>query len=122
MINLRKGNTETIYFTGTEKATLTAPRFLFVFTNKASNEEVKINVANTSTVTRYDRASVVVNTYFTNKTDGLWSYQVYEKSDTSTTVSGTLVEEGFMRLKAATDFTQEVYTEQSNSFKVYNGE
>jgi len=122
MINLRKGNTETIYFTGTEKATLTAPRFLFVFTNKASNEEVKINVANTSTVTRYDRASVVVNTYFTNKTDGLWSYQVYEKSDTSTTVSGTLVEEGFMRLKAATDFAPEVYTEQSNSFKVYNGE
>ena len=122
MINLRKGNTETIYFTGTEKATLTAPRFLFVFTNKASNEEVKINLANTSTVTRYDRASVVVNTYFTNKTDGLWSYQVYEKSDTSTTVSGTLVEEGFMRLKAATDFTPEVYTEQSNDFKVYNGE
>ena len=122
MINLRKGNTETIYFTGTEKATLTAPRFLFVFTNKASNEEVKINVANTSTVTRYDRASVAVNTYFTNKTDGLWSYQVYEKSDTSTTVSGTLVEEGFMRLKAATDFAPEVYTEQSNSFKVYNGE
>ncbi|HOZ80342.1 MAG TPA: hypothetical protein PLY34_20265 [Ferruginibacter sp.] len=122
MINLRKGNTETIYFTGTEKATLTAPRFLFVFTNKSSNEEVKINLANTSTVTRYDRASVVVNTYFTNKTDGLWSYQVYEKSDTSTTVSGTLVEEGFMRLKAATDFAPEVYTEQSNSFKVYNGE
>ena len=122
MINLRKGNTETIYFTGTEKATLTAPRFLFVFTNKASNEEVKINVLNTSSVTRYDRASVVVNTYFTNKTDGLWAYQVYEKADTSTTVSGTLVEEGFMRLKAATDFTPEVYTEQSNSFKVYNGE
>ena len=122
MINLRKGNTETIYFTGTEKATLTAPRFLFVFTNKSSNEEVKINVANTSTVTRYDRASVVVNTYFTNKTDGLWSYQVYEKADTSTTVSGTLVEEGFMFLRPATDFAPEVYTEQSNSFKVYNGE
>lgn len=122
MINLRKGNTETIYFTGTEKATISAPRFLFVFTNKSSGEEVKINVLNTSTVTRYDRASVVVNTYFSGKTDGLWSYKIYEKSDTSTTVSGTLVEEGFMYLRPATDFTPEVYTEQSNTFKVYNGE
>lgn len=122
MINLRKGNTETIYFTGTEKATITAPRFLFVFTNKASNEEVNINVANTSTVDRYDSASIVVNTYFANKTDGLWAYRIYQKSDTSTTVSGVMVEEGFMYLRPTTDFTPEVYTEQSNDFKVYNGE
>jgi len=122
MINLRKGNTEVIYFTGTENATLTNPYFLFIFTNRATKEVVKVMVTNTSTSSRYDKGSVVVNTYFSNQDNGLWDYEVREKASASDmTVSGTVVEQGFMLLKPATDFAPSVYDDQSNTFKTYNG-
>jgi len=124
MITLRKGTTQTIYFTGTEKATLTAPRFLFVFTHRASGEVVKVNVANTSTTERYDSASIVVNNLFTNSTEGLWSYIIRQKAsnDSSTTESGAIVESGYMTLLPATDFAPTEYTEQSNEFVIYAGQ
>lgn len=123
MINLRKGNTETVYFTGTEKATLTAPYFLFVFTNRSTNDQVKVMATNTSTTARYDKFSLAVNTYFSNSTEGFWEYAVREKAvDTDQTETGTIVETGYMVLRPAADFAPTEYSEQSNAFKVYNGE
>ena len=123
MINLRKGNTEVVYFTGTEKATLTAPYFLFVFTNVLTSDIVKVMATNTSTTARVDKFSLVVNTYFSTSTNGFWTYSIREKASSSDmTVSGTEVEKGYMYLKAATDFEPTEYEGQSNAFKTYNGQ
>lgn len=123
MINLRKGQTETVYFTGTEKATLTDPYFLFVFTNRISTDVVKVMATNTSTTERVDKFSLVVNAYFTDATEGFWDYEIRQKADDEDmTVAGTIVETGYMYLRPATDFAPTEYTEQSNAFKTYNGQ
>lgn len=121
MINLKKGVTSTVYFTGTEKATLTNPRFLFVFLNRGSKVTFKVNVANTSTDSRYDKA--VINSSVTADYEpALYEYTIYEKSNTDTTESGTIVETGYMILRAATAFEMTEYSEQTNTFKVYDGQ
>ena len=122
MINLRKGNTETIYFTGTENTTLTAPFFLFIFTNRTTEDVVKIMATNTSTTARYNKFSTVVNTNFADATEGFWDYEIREKADnTDMTIAGTVVETGFMYLRPATDFTPVEYAGTDNDFKTYNG-
>lgn len=122
MINLTKGNTQVIYFTGTEKITLTAPFFLFIFTNRVTLDVVKVMATNTSTTTRYDKFSMVVNTYFTDAVEGFWEYEIREKaSNVDMTVAGTIVEEGFMYLNPATAFSPTEYDDQLNTFKTYNG-
>jgi hypothetical protein len=121
MINLKKGVTSTVYFTGTEKATLTNPRFLFVFLNRGSKVTFKVNVANTSTDARYDKA--VINSSVTADYEpALYEYTIYEKSNTDTTESGTIVETGYMILRAASEFEMTEYNEQTNTFKVYDGQ
>lgn len=123
MINLTKGNTEIIYFTGTEKATLTAPYFLFIFTNRATKAQVLVMATNTSTTERYDKASVVVNTHFSTSDLGLWQYEVREKASSSDmTIAGTVVEEGFMYLRPATAFAPTEYTAVNNEATQYDGQ
>lgn len=123
MINLQKGNTETVYFTGYEKATISNPYFLFVFTNRTTNDVVKVMAANTSTTRRYDKFSLTVNTYFSQKECGTWDYEVREKASSSDmTISGTIVETGYMNLIPETAFEPTEYTEQSTDFKVYKRE
>lgn len=123
MINLRKGNTEVVYFTGTENITLTAPYFLFIFTNRTTQDVVKVMATNTSTTGRYDKFSMAVNTYFPDATEGFWGYEIREKVNVDDmTVAGTVVEQGYMYLRAATDFEPVAYDEQSNDFKTYNGQ
>jgi len=123
MINLTKGNTETIYFTGTENATLVAPYFLFIFTNRTTEDVVKVMATNTSTTARYDKFSMVVNTYFTDATEGFWDYEIREKASVvDLTVAGTVVETGYMYLRPATAFEPVAYDETDNDFKTYNGQ
>jgi hypothetical protein len=123
MINLTKGNTEYIYFTGTEKALLVNPFFLFVFTNRITLDVVKVMVTNTSAFARYDKGVINVDTYFTGKDEGLWSYAVYEKaSNVDLTVAGNIVEIGYMNLIAETVFTPVEYSEQNNNFVTYDGQ
>lgn len=122
MINLKKGNTTVVYFTGTEKAVLTAPYFLLIFTNNVTSEVVKIMATNTSTTARYDKFSLVVNTYFTSSTNGFYNYEIYEKeSNLDMEISGNIVEQGYMHLTPATAFAPTDYTDQVNTFKTYNG-
>lgn len=123
MLNFRKGNTETVYFTGTENATLTAPYFLFTFTNRTTADVVSIMATNVSTTGRYDKFSLAVNIYFANYDTGFWEYAVREKaSNSDMTLTGTVVETGFMFLRAATDFEPTEYSGQSNAFTVYDGQ
>lgn len=123
MIVLRKGNTETVYFTGTEKATLTDPKFLITFTNRETLEVVIVPVTNISTTARYDEGSIVVNTYFSTSTTGFYEYSIKEYTGTypGSPTYGVVVETGYMYLNPAVDFTPTEYDDQSNTFKTYNG-
>lgn len=123
MINLRKGNTEVLYFTGTENATLTSPKFLLTFTNRETLEVVIVPVTNVSTTGRYDKASIVVNTYFSTSTTGFYSYSIREFTGSypASPTYGVVVETGYMYLNPAADFEPIAYAEQTNTFKTYNG-
>jgi hypothetical protein len=123
MINLTKGLTQDIYFTGSEKITLTNPYFLFIFTNRITSEVVKFMATNISTTLRYDKFSLVVNTYFSTSTTGFYDYEIREKASISDlAVTGTIVESGYAYLNPSTAFTPTIYTGQSNTVTVYNGE
>ena len=112
MIYLTKGATSQIILTLKEKQTLSAPNYLFVFTHRGSNIEVKfviLNAADTSAFKdRFNQFSIVTNTYFGTQDSGEWEYQIYEQTSTTNTNPANatgLVETGIMRLNESTSFT-----------------
>lgn len=112
MIYLTKGSTSQIILTLKEKQTLSAPNYLFVFTHRGSNIEVKfviLNAADTSGFKdRFNQFSIVTNTYFGTQDSGEWEYQIYEQTSTTNTnptLATGLVETGIMRLNESTSFT-----------------
>lgn len=120
MINLTKGLTQTIYFTGTERSTISHPYFLFVFIHRVTGDVVKLMATNQSITGRYDSFAFTVNNYFDLKEEGFWSYTIHQKvSSTDLTVSGLVVEEGYMYLNPATPFEPTKYEEQNNNFVTY---
>lgn len=117
MIRLTKGATSTIICTLAEKQTIVDANFLFVFTSRMTNEQVKfvlVSAADLSTnKTRWNEFSIVTNTYFANYQEGWYNYEVYEQESTSNTDSDglTLVEAGEMFLTDG----QEVDTTEFNN-------
>jgi len=112
MIYLTKGSTSQIILTLKEKQTLSAPNYLFVFTHRGSNIEVKfviLNAADTSSFKdRFNQFSIVTNTYFGTQDSGEWEYQIYEQTSTTNTNPANatgLIETGIMRLNESTSFT-----------------
>ena len=112
MIYLTKGATSQIILTLKEKQTLSAPNYLFVFTHRGSNIEVKfviLNAADTSSFKdRFNQFSIVTNTYFGTQDSGEWEYQIYEQTSTTNINPANatgLVETGIMRLNESTSFT-----------------
>ena len=111
MINLTKTATQNIYLTLTEKQLLTAPNYLFRFINRSSNLEVKfvlLNATDTSLFKdRYNKFSIVTDTYFSTSVNGMYVYEVYEQAGTGTNITGlNMVESGIMML----DSTSNVFT------------
>jgi hypothetical protein len=123
MIVLTKGEEQNVIFTGTENCLLTAPYFLFVFTNRITTDVVSFVVSNLSTTQRYDYFTLEVNDYFEDSETGFWTYDIYEQATNSgTSITGKhKVETGLMYLHPADTFTPIEYNEQDNSFKTYNG-
>lgn len=118
MIQLTRGQTQFIYLTLTEKQLLQSPNYLFVFTNRSSNQQVKFVKLNNTDVSqykdRYNKFSIVVNDYFGSSLNGQWDYQVYEQaSPTNTNPAGlNLLESGIMMLnQSATIFTEYTTTD-----------
>lgn len=124
MINLTKGNnSQVIYFTARELASITNPYFLFIFTNNLTGESVIFNKANESDNERVDKITIDVDAYFENYDCGMWDYTIRQKSNGSdVTVSGIVLEKGLMYLRQADPFAPTSYGEQNNTFKTYNGE
>lgn len=123
MIVLTKDEVKNVIFTGTENSVLINPYFLFVFTNRITQEEVKFVVTNQSDTLRYDVFELTVNDYFETAETGFWTYDVYEQSDdVNLDVTGlNKVETGYMFLNPAITFEPTKYNNQSNSFVTYNG-
>lgn len=116
MLHLTKGLTENIYFTGVENSPNAGALYDFIFVNRLTEESVTIsNQTNTSTTTRFQKVSIVVNTYFANKTTGFYEYSIFDDTDVK-------VETGLMYLHPSTNFAPTEYTEQVNTFVTYNGE
>jgi hypothetical protein len=115
MIHLVKTETNTIVLTLTEKQLLALPNYLFVFTNRSSNQEVKfvkLYASDTSLYKdRYNEFSIVTNTYFKNELEGQYTYEVYEQvSSTNLDITGlNKLETGIMWLSGTT-LTYNQYT------------
>ena len=104
MIRLTKGNTENIILTLTEKQLLTNPNYLFVFTNRSANTEIKFVLLNNADISqyksRYNEFSIVTNTKFGTALNGQYDYEIYEQASTTNTNPAGLnmVESGIMEL------------------------
>jgi hypothetical protein len=108
MIRLTKGQTQNIIVTLTEKQLLTNPNYLFIFTNRSANTEVKFVKLNATDISaykdRYNEFSIVVNTYFASSLNGQYDYEIYEQTSTTNTNPAGLnmVESGIMELVGTT--------------------
>jgi len=115
MIHLTKGETNTIIMTLTEKQLLTDPNYLFVFTNRSSNNVIKFVVLNASDLSlykdRYNEFSITTNTNFKNALEGQYTYEIYEQaSSTNLDITGlNKLETGIMWLSGST-LTYNQYT------------
>ena len=112
MIQLTKGQTQYIYLTLTEKELLVNPNYLFIFTSRSTNTSVSFVLLNATDVSlfkdRYNKFSIVTNTYFNTSLIGQYTYEVYEQASTTNTNPNGLnmLESGIMMLnEASTIFT-----------------
>ena len=122
MIQLTKGVTQFMYLTLTEKELLTNPNYLFVFRSRSTNTEVKFVLLNNTDISlfkdRYNKFSLVTNTYFNTSLIGQYTYEIYEQvSSSNTNPSGlNMLESGIMMLnEAATIFTS---YQTTDTFKI----
>lgn len=123
MLHIYKGIDNNLIFTGLELATITDPKYLFIFTS-ATDNCVKFVGTNISTDDRYQKV-LVSKSVFNNKESGTWRYKVREQASATNTkesLSGAIVEEGFMYLHDEVDCPQPEYNEQDNKFKTYTSE
>jgi hypothetical protein len=120
MIKLQRNNTETIYLTLSEYQTAPTDYYFFKFTNRLTNDEVLLTLENISENVYYQKFEIDVSE-FDNKDSGFYTYEVWE-SNVNEEQIGDRLESGFMILYESSIFTPEGYSEQSNSFKTYNGQ
>lgn len=122
MIHLTKGQTDSIILTLTEKQLLTNPNYLFVFTNRSSNLQVKFVQLNAADVSlykdRYNKFSIVTNTYFGSSLNGQYVYNIYEQVSTSNTdpTGLNLLETGILELNG-TSISYAQYS-TTNTYKI----
>ena len=122
MIRLTKGQTQNIILTLTEKQLLTNPNYLFVFTNRSANTEVKFVRLNNTDISqykdRYNEFSIVTNTNFSTALNGQYDYDIYEQTSTSNLNPAglNLLESGIMEL-VGTPFNFTEYT-TTDTYKI----
>jgi hypothetical protein len=122
MIRLTKGQTQNIILTLTEKQLLPNPNYLFVFTNRSANTEVKFVMLNNTDISqykdRYNEFSIVTNTNFSTALNGQYDYDIYEQTSTSNLNPAglNLLESGIMEL-VGTPFNFTEYT-TTDTYKI----
>lgn len=128
MFNITKNENNTLIATLAEKATLSEPYYLFVFTSDVDNTEVIFTGEDlTEYNERYNKFLITETSGTVNLTSGVinltptgfWSYKAYEQeSQTNLLVSNTtsLVEEGRVKVIGA-----ETYNTAYDNEKTYKG-
>ena len=126
MIYLTRGNTEQVVLTLTEKVTITDANYLFVFTNRTTNEIVKFVVLSandqSSNTDRFNQFLIDVDTYFSTANDGWFKYEIYEQASDSNLVvasAGDIIETGLMLLTDGSPISFTKYS-QDITFKTYD--
>ena len=106
----------------TEKQLLPYPNYLFVFTNRSANTEVKFVSLNNTDISqykdRYNEFSIVTNTNFSTALNGQYDYDIYEQTSTSNLNPAglNLLESGIMEL-VGTPFNFTEYT-TTDTYKI----
>lgn len=125
MLQFTKGQPVSILVTLKEKATLSTPNYLFVFTSKVTNTEIKFIRLYTDDTSnykdRYNRFDIAVNSYFASALPGEYNYTIYEQTSSSNTdpsLTTGIVETGQMNLNNSTDFEFTTYNATTNTYKV----
>ena len=95
--------TQSVYLTLKEKQTLSSPNYLFVFTQRTTNDVIAFVKLNNTDISahkeRYNEFSLVTNTHFT--LEGEYHYAIYEQTSTSNVNplnATTLLETGIARV------------------------
>ena len=125
MIYLTKQQTsEDIIVTLTEKQTLAAPNYLFIFTNRTDNTQVKFIKLFTQDISahkeRYNKFNIDTKHEFDDKLAGEWTYTIYETTHTNNLnpdQATSLLETGILRLNSNENFAFTEY-ETNNTFIV----
>jgi hypothetical protein len=123
MLHIYKRVDNNLIFTGLELATISNPKYLFIFTS-ATEDSVIFVGTNISTEDRYQKV-LVLKAVFDNQECGTWRYRIRQQASATNkkeALSGAIVEEGFMYLQEATECAEPVYDEQCNEFKTYSSE
>lgn len=125
MLHFTKGQTEKVIVTLKEKATLSAPNYLFIFTSKVTNLQIKFVLLNNTDLSaykdRFNEFSLVVNTYFATALPGEYGYTIYEQTSSSNldpSLATGILETGQMELNNSTDFEFTTYNATTNTYKV----
>lgn len=118
MINLTKGQTETIYTTTNGGG---AALYYFKFTNRTTNDVRQIWLNNLSTKSRFQKFTFDVDDFFDTFIEGFYTYTIQVATTSNVVPTSAVLETGYMKLNPANEFTPTKYNEQSNQFKVYNG-
>jgi hypothetical protein len=106
MLIFTKGQTNTAVLTLTEKQLISAPNYLFVFTGRSTQTDVKVvklNAADSSLYkTRYNKFTFDASVFNTRKLEQ-FIYNVYEQTSTTNTdpTGLNLLETGLMDLRQA---------------------
>lgn len=125
MLHFTKGQTEKVIVTLKEKATLSAPNYLFIFTSKVTNLQIKFVLLNNTDLSaykdRFNEFSLVVNTYFATALPGEYGYTIYEQTSSNNldpSLATGILETGQMELNNSTDFEFTTYNATTNTYKV----
>jgi hypothetical protein len=95
--------TQSVYLTLKEKQTLSSPNYLFIFTQRTTNDVITFVKLNNTDISahkeRYNEFSLVTNSHFT--LEGEYHYAIYEQTSTSNVNplnATTLLETGIARV------------------------
>ena len=106
MMLLTISATQSVYLTLKEKQTLATPNYLFVFTQRTTNDVIAFVKLNNTDISahkeRYNEFSLVTNSHFT--LEGEYHYAIYEQTSTSNvnpSLATTLLETGIARVNPA---------------------
>ena len=95
--------TQSVYLTLKEKQTLASPNYLFIFTQRTTNDVIAFVKLNNTDISahkeRYNEFALVTNSHFT--LEGEYHYAIYEQTSTSNvnpSLATTLLETGIARV------------------------